>query len=94
MEASCTFAVFAVQKAVILIGEEAGRLRLSWEFYSGGSHFPRRDFSHCLARKSGASSFVGLAATAKPQWFAAVDCVCSKLANLAGFFILTFPWRR
>lgn len=72
--ASCTFAVFAVQKVVILIDEGSGRLRLSWEFCSGGGAFLRRDFSHCIARKSGASSFVGLEA-AKPQWFASMRTV-------------------
>lgn len=58
--ASCTFAVFAVQKAVLLISDGPEGCGCLGSFCSGFGAFSRRDFSHRIPRKSGTSSFVGL----------------------------------
>lgn len=84
MAASCTFAVFAVQKAALWIGDGPEGCGCLGSFTPAAVLFPEGVSPTALPVNLALAVLLAFAA-AKPQWFAAVDCGGSKLANPQAF---------
>ncbi len=75
MAASCTSAVFAVQKSALWIGDGPEGCGCLGSFTPAAVLFPEGISPTALPVNLALAGFVGLAAAAKPQWFASTRTV-------------------